>query len=95
MFDPVDKDSVQKESIVLSKRKWRTSQGFAFPGFKSSFESNMPRLMVDEARLAELREVTMSFKFLHPSLPCFNLCRTVAFYPYNKCPVNIILNAPI
>ncbi|XP_077181750.1 uncharacterized protein CFAP92 isoform X2 [Paroedura picta] len=56
MFDPVDKDSVQKDSIALSKRKWLTSIGFVFPGFKSSLESNMPRRMPDEARLAELRE---------------------------------------
>ncbi|XP_015262916.1 PREDICTED: uncharacterized protein KIAA1257 homolog [Gekko japonicus] len=56
MFDPVDKDSTLKESIALSKRKWLTSQGFVFPGFKSSFESNMPCHMPDEARLAELRE---------------------------------------
>lgn len=65
MFDPVDKDSAQKECIAFSKRKWLTSQGFVFPGFKSSFESNMPSCMPDDARLEELREVSMSFKFQH------------------------------
>ncbi|XP_060119597.1 uncharacterized protein FLJ43738-like [Heteronotia binoei] len=56
MFDPVDEVSARKESIHFSKKKWLTTQGFVFPGFKSSFESNMHRHMPDEARLAELRE---------------------------------------
>nr|XP_056703064.1 uncharacterized protein CFAP92 [Euleptes europaea] len=56
MFDPVDKDSTRKDSFALSKKKWLTSEGFVFPGFKSSFESNMHCHMPDEARLEELTE---------------------------------------
>ncbi|XP_054832357.1 uncharacterized protein FLJ43738-like, partial [Eublepharis macularius] len=56
IFDPVDEDSVRKESIALLKRKWLTSEGFVFPGFKSSVESNMHSHMPDEARVEELTE---------------------------------------
>uniref|UniRef100_A0ACB8EHT6 Uncharacterized protein n=1 Tax=Sphaerodactylus townsendi TaxID=933632 RepID=A0ACB8EHT6_9SAUR len=56
MFDPVDKECAQKEFFALSKKKWRTPQGFVFPGFKSSFESNMHHHMPDQARLEELME---------------------------------------
>ncbi|KAM6468061.1 uncharacterized protein CFAP92 isoform 1-T2 [Liasis olivaceus] len=56
MFDPVDEDSILKESTEHSKKLWLYPGGFANPGFKSSIDSNKHPRMPDEARLMELRE---------------------------------------
>uniref|UniRef100_A0ABM5FK60 Uncharacterized protein CFAP92 isoform X6 n=1 Tax=Pogona vitticeps TaxID=103695 RepID=A0ABM5FK60_9SAUR len=56
MFDPVDVESTLKESKRQSKQLWLSSEGFVYPGFKSSFEANMHPRMPDEARLMELKE---------------------------------------
>lgn len=37
---------------------WLSPDGFVFPGFKSSIESNLHPRMPDEARVEELQEVT-------------------------------------
>ena len=63
MFDPVDVESTLKESKRQSKQLWLSSEGFVYPGFKSSFEANMHPRMPDEARLMELKEVTAPFSF--------------------------------
>ncbi|XP_063148927.1 uncharacterized protein CFAP92 [Candoia aspera] len=56
MFDPVDEDSILKQSFEQSKKLWLYSGGFANPGFKSSIDANKHPRMPDEARLMELRE---------------------------------------
>lgn len=47
-----------KEFSAKSKSMWLSPEGFVFPGFKSSIESNLHPQMPDEARLKELSEVT-------------------------------------
>ncbi|XP_061474116.1 uncharacterized protein CFAP92 isoform X3 [Rhineura floridana] len=56
IFDPVVEDSALKESIDQSKSMWLSPEGFVYPGFKSSIESNLHPHMPDEARLMELHE---------------------------------------
>ncbi|XP_061864637.1 uncharacterized protein FLJ43738-like [Colius striatus] len=57
-FDPVDEVAAWKESFAKSKSMWLSPEGFVFPGFKSSIESNLHPRMPDGARLEELKEVT-------------------------------------
>ncbi|XP_036416048.1 uncharacterized protein FLJ43738 [Colossoma macropomum] len=54
--DPVDIESEQKASTAKSRAAWRTYDGFIYPGFKSSIESNRHPKRPDEARLEELRK---------------------------------------
>ncbi|XP_010582772.1 PREDICTED: uncharacterized protein FLJ43738 [Haliaeetus leucocephalus] len=56
MFDPVDVVAACKEFSAKSKSMWLSPDGFVFPGFKSSIESNLHPQMPDEARLEELSE---------------------------------------
>ncbi|OXB71499.1 UNVERIFIED_CONTAM: hypothetical protein H355_004920 [Colinus virginianus] len=58
-FDPVDAAAACKEAFAKSKSMWLSPDGFVVPGFKSSIESNLHPWMPDEARVEELREVTM------------------------------------
>ncbi|XP_032851699.2 uncharacterized protein KIAA1257 homolog isoform X4 [Tyto alba] len=55
-FDPVDVAAACKEFFAKSKSMWLSPDGFVFPGFKSSLESNRHPQMPDEARLEELSE---------------------------------------
>ncbi|XP_052632733.1 uncharacterized protein CFAP92 isoform X5 [Harpia harpyja] len=55
-FDPVDVVAACKEYSAKSKSMWLSPDGFVFPGFKSSIESNLHPQMPDEARLEELSE---------------------------------------
>ncbi|XP_013043122.3 uncharacterized protein CFAP92 isoform X1 [Anser cygnoides] len=55
-FDPVDVVAVCKESFAKSRSMWLSPDGFVFPGFKSSIESNLHPQMPDEARLEELSQ---------------------------------------
>ncbi|KFZ47538.1 Uncharacterized protein FLJ43738, partial [Antrostomus carolinensis] len=55
-FDPLDVVAAHKESFAKSKSMWLSPDGFVFPGFKSSIESNLHPRMPDEARREELRE---------------------------------------
>ncbi|KAL7842997.1 hypothetical protein AOLI_G00245090 [Acnodon oligacanthus] len=54
--DPVDMESKQKASAVKSRAAWQTYDGFIYPGFKSSIESNRHPKRPDEARVEELRK---------------------------------------
>ncbi|XP_025922184.1 uncharacterized protein KIAA1257 homolog [Apteryx rowi] len=56
MFDPVDLVAAYKEFLAKSKSMWLSLDGFVFPGYKSSIESNLHPQMPDEARLKELSE---------------------------------------
>ncbi|XP_052534435.1 uncharacterized protein CFAP92 isoform X5 [Tympanuchus pallidicinctus] len=56
MFDPVDVVTACKESFAKSRSMWLSPDGFVFPGFKSSIESNLHPQMPDEARVEELQE---------------------------------------
>ncbi|XP_032996722.1 uncharacterized protein KIAA1257 homolog isoform X2 [Lacerta agilis] len=56
IFDPVDEDSVLKESMHQSEMMWLSPGGFVYPGYKSSIESNRHPRKPDEARVMELRE---------------------------------------
>lgn len=51
---PVSVDKTVKEENELSKSKWQTNNGFIFPGFKSSLESNQHPIQIDPARKDEL-----------------------------------------
>uniref|UniRef100_A0A8B9YXN2 Cilia and flagella associated protein 92 (putative) n=1 Tax=Buteo japonicus TaxID=224669 RepID=A0A8B9YXN2_9AVES len=48
MFDPVDVVAACKEFSAKSKSMWLSPDGFVFPGFKSSIESNLHPQMPDE-----------------------------------------------
>uniref|UniRef100_A0A663MLB2 Cilia and flagella associated protein 92 (putative) n=1 Tax=Athene cunicularia TaxID=194338 RepID=A0A663MLB2_ATHCN len=47
-FDPVDVAAACKEFFAKSKSMWLSPDGFVFPGFKSSIESNLHPQMPDE-----------------------------------------------
>uniref|UniRef100_A0A663ENH3 Cilia and flagella associated protein 92 (putative) n=1 Tax=Aquila chrysaetos chrysaetos TaxID=223781 RepID=A0A663ENH3_AQUCH len=47
-FDPVDVVAACKEFSAKSKSMWLSPDGFVFPGFKSSIESNLHPQMPDE-----------------------------------------------
>ncbi|XP_025041792.2 uncharacterized protein CFAP92 [Pelodiscus sinensis] len=94
IFDPVDLDTVQKESIAKSKNMWLSPSGFVYPGFKSSIESNLHPQMPDEARLKELtekwQENILFSNILEPVLSRDKWCwdqRHVDFELYKKPPV--------
>ncbi|XP_006023950.2 uncharacterized protein KIAA1257 homolog isoform X2 [Alligator sinensis] len=48
MFDPVDLDTVWKESVEESKNRSLSPNGFIIPGFKSTIESNLHSQSLDE-----------------------------------------------
>ncbi|KYO29860.1 hypothetical protein Y1Q_0023196 [Alligator mississippiensis] len=48
MFDPVDLDTVWKESVEESKNRLLSPNGFIIPGFKSTIESNLYSQSLDE-----------------------------------------------
>ncbi|XP_015203768.2 uncharacterized protein cfap92 isoform X1 [Lepisosteus oculatus] len=54
--DPVDIERELKASEARSKAAWRTYDGFTYPGFKSSIESNEHHRKPDEAHIEELRK---------------------------------------
>ncbi|XP_039626855.1 uncharacterized protein cfap92 isoform X2 [Polypterus senegalus] len=53
---PVDLEKDAKEKEARSKACWRTAEGFTYPGFKSSIESNRHHKIPDTARLDELEK---------------------------------------
>ncbi|KAM8994929.1 uncharacterized protein CFAP92 [Ara ararauna] len=57
-FEPVDVVAACKEFSAKSKSMWQSPDGFVFPGYKSSIESNLHPRMLHEARQEELREPT-------------------------------------
>ncbi|XP_058845584.1 uncharacterized protein LOC131697867 [Acipenser ruthenus] len=54
---PVDLEDELKEAAARSKAAWRTWNGFTYPGFKSSIESNEHEKRPSEARAEELEKV--------------------------------------
>ena len=56
---PIDPATVQKDELIKSRKSWQTSQGFVFPGKKTSIESNKHAQEPDFARLDELRKVDL------------------------------------
>ncbi|KFQ53397.1 Uncharacterized protein FLJ43738, partial [Nestor notabilis] len=55
-FEPVDIAAACEEFFAKSKSMWQSPDGFVFPGYKSSIESNLHPQMLHEARQEELRE---------------------------------------
>ncbi|MGH0168291.1 UNVERIFIED_CONTAM: hypothetical protein FKN15_054709 [Acipenser sinensis] len=53
---PVDFEDELKEAAARSKAVWRTWNGFTYPGFKSSIESNEHEKRPSEARAEELKK---------------------------------------
>ncbi|MGH0154491.1 UNVERIFIED_CONTAM: hypothetical protein FKN15_027610 [Acipenser sinensis] len=53
---PVDFEDELKEAAARSKAAWRTWNGFTYPGFKSSIESNEHEKRPSEARAEELKK---------------------------------------
>ncbi|XP_043934019.1 uncharacterized protein KIAA1257 homolog [Protopterus annectens] len=53
---PVDTVSEMKAAESKSKAQWTTFDGFKYPGFKSSIESNQHPKKPDEARLEEIKQ---------------------------------------
>lgn len=54
-------DKEAKREETLSNERWKTKDGFVFPGFKSSIEANQQRKEIHPARLEELYKVQASF----------------------------------
>uniref|UniRef100_A0A452HNF2 DUF4550 domain-containing protein n=1 Tax=Gopherus agassizii TaxID=38772 RepID=A0A452HNF2_9SAUR len=101
MFDPVDLDSVRKESIAKSKNLWVSPRGFVCPGFKSYIESNLHPRMPDETRLKELtekwQENILFANILEPVLSRDRWSwdqRHIDFDLYKKPPVYLPASAP-
>ncbi|XP_067854781.1 uncharacterized protein cfap92 isoform X2 [Heptranchias perlo] len=55
-MDPVDIDNERKREKERSKAAWLTFDGFRYPGFKSSMESNEHPKRPDQARINELKK---------------------------------------
>ena len=55
---PVHPDTVKKRDLLDSQAKWRTTNGFVYPGKKTSLESNIHQKKPDSARVDELRKVS-------------------------------------
>jgi len=54
--DPVNVTQNKKMAALEAKEKWKTSNGFVFPGMKTAKESNQHPQQLDEARLVELQK---------------------------------------
>ncbi|XP_014816864.1 PREDICTED: uncharacterized protein LOC106899509 [Calidris pugnax] len=99
-FDPVDVDAASEEFLAKSKSMWLSPDGFVFPGFKSSFESNLHPRMPDEARVEELREKWQENALhanLRPVLPRDRWGwdkRHIDFDLYKKPPEHFMTTAP-
>ncbi|XP_036387660.1 uncharacterized protein FLJ43738 [Megalops cyprinoides] len=71
LADTVDLEDERRASVARSKAAWRTYDGFRFPGFKSSIESNEHPCQPDQARVEELRKDFE--RYTKP--PCFFGCK--------------------
>ncbi|XP_078066289.1 uncharacterized protein FLJ43738-like [Mustelus asterias] len=56
MVAPVDVDKEKKKVKERSRAAWLTFEGFRYPGFKSSLETNEHPKKPDEARISELKK---------------------------------------
>ncbi|XP_059161294.1 uncharacterized protein LOC131944620 isoform X2 [Physella acuta] len=63
MVCPVDLEQEQKKQKAASKAKWRTENGWIFPGMKSMKEMNVHPQRPNSARVEELREEWMENAF--------------------------------
>ena len=60
---PIDPTIAEKEELSKSRNCWQTSEGFVFPGKKTSLQSNRHAMEPDFARLDELKKVNHAFTF--------------------------------
>ncbi|XP_069823209.1 uncharacterized protein CFAP92 [Dendropsophus ebraccatus] len=69
---PVDAEQELKNQAVKSREEWVTPNGFLYPGFKSSIESNKHPKRPDDARILELtkawKENILHANTLQPTL---------------------------
>uniref|UniRef100_A0A8C3K516 Cilia and flagella associated protein 92 (putative) n=1 Tax=Calidris pygmaea TaxID=425635 RepID=A0A8C3K516_9CHAR len=91
-FDPVDVDAAGEEFLAKSKSMWLSPDGFVFPGFKSSFESNLHPRMPEEkwqenALHANLRPVLSRDRWSWDK-------RHIDFDLYKKPPEHFMTTAP-
>uniref|UniRef100_A0A8C6JPF6 Uncharacterized protein n=1 Tax=Melopsittacus undulatus TaxID=13146 RepID=A0A8C6JPF6_MELUD len=96
MFEPVDVAAACKEFFEKSKSMWQSPDGFVFPGYKSSIESNLHPQMPHEARREELRENVLHAN-MEPVLPRDRWSwdkRHIDFDLYKKPPELFITTAP-
>lgn len=56
-FVPVDADEIEKENQLESKKRWKTLDGWNYPGVKTSLQSNEHPRKLDQASLDKLNEV--------------------------------------
>uniref|UniRef100_A0A7M4FPK4 Cilia and flagella associated protein 92 (putative) n=1 Tax=Crocodylus porosus TaxID=8502 RepID=A0A7M4FPK4_CROPO len=100
MFDPVDLDTVWKESVEESKNRSLSPNGFIIPGFKSTIESNLLSQSSDEVHLKEVREVMQENMFANFLEPVLNRDawssdkRHLDFDLYKKPPDYFTVSAP-
>uniref|UniRef100_A0A672U2P3 Cilia and flagella associated protein 92 (putative) n=1 Tax=Strigops habroptila TaxID=2489341 RepID=A0A672U2P3_STRHB len=95
-FEPVDVVAACKEFFAKSKSMWQSPDGFVFPGYKSSIESNLHPQMPHEARQEELRENVLHAN-MEPVLPRDRWSwdkRHIDFDLYKKPPELIMTTAP-
>ena len=57
MFYPVNLKEALKAEEAENKAKWRTTEGWTFPGMRTTKESNVHPRHPDTARLDELDQV--------------------------------------
>ena len=56
-FVPVDVEEIDKENQVESIKRWKTLDGWVYPGIKTSMQSNEHPRKLDQASVDELNEV--------------------------------------
>ena len=57
MFCPVNLKQEEKDHAAAEKARWKTAEGWTYPGVKSTKESNQHPKRPDPARLDELDDV--------------------------------------
>uniref|UniRef100_H2YY79 Uncharacterized protein n=1 Tax=Ciona savignyi TaxID=51511 RepID=H2YY79_CIOSA len=55
MLVPVNVDAWYKEQDEMAKQRWKTEEGFVYPGMKSSRACNVHPLKPDDSRIEELK----------------------------------------
>lgn len=56
---PVNVEALKKQAKAESKARWKTENGFIYPGFKSMQESNVHPQRPDTARRDSLQQVNI------------------------------------
>lgn len=62
-FVPVNVDELEREQRAESKSRWKTLDGWTYPGVKTSMQSNEHPRKLDEASLERINEVCFSYVF--------------------------------